>query len=277
MSRREEVPPATSLVDSRVLFLYDILIHIPRGTMNNWSFLENIHSPVYIKIKQILLDRINNGVYAFGQRLPAESVLAKEFNVTRVTLRRALEILRQENVLESIRGVGWKVIHQRIEQKLTSSYWFGLQVSDTGTSTSSRIIKSQCVELPKELEHFFDEELLNPTVYEIVRLRSYQGTPISLEYSYIPESLALGIDQKIRGNESIVWLLEHDYGVLIGRSTEYLEPQVSGPFESELLGIPLNAPIFLTTRITYSKTHELVVVRKSLIRGDKVVFRKDFP
>lgn len=245
--------------------------------MENKPLSRNSYYPVYIQIKQVLLDRINNGMYTYGQRLPAEMLLAEEFSVTRVTLRRALEMLRQEGVLESSRGVGWTVIHHRIEQILTSSYWFGLEVGDTGTATSSEIIKSQSIELPKDLEHYFDDAMLNLRVYEIVRLRMYDNSPISLEYSYIPESLAFGIDDKIHENESIVWLLEHTYSIDIGRSTEYLAPQVSDVYESELLEVQLNSPVFKTTRITYSKNQDIVEVRKSIIRGDKVVFRKDFP
>jgi GntR family transcriptional regulator len=237
----------------------------------------NNYYPVYIQIKQILLDRINNGVYEYGQLLPAETTLAREFSVTRVTLRRALEILRQEEILESKRGIGWEVIHRRIEQKLTSSYWFGLEVGETGTATSSKIIKSQIIELPKELEPYFNDTIKISMVYSIVRLRMYNNSPISLEYSYIPEPLALGIDEKIHKNESIVWLMEHTYGIEIGKSIEYLAPQVSGPFESNLLEIPLSSPVFETTRITYSKNHDIVEVRKSIISGDKVIFRKDFP
>jgi len=236
----------------------------------------NNYYPYYIQIKQILLDRINNGVYEHGQKLPSESSLAKEFAVTRVTLRRALELLRQEGILNPIKGVGWTVIHHRIEQRLTSSYWFGLEVGDTGTSTSSRIIKTNSIEIPKELEYYFNDNISKLIVYELVRLRLYGQYPISLEYSYIPKHLAPEIDKEFHRNESLVWLLENTYGLAIGKSTEYLIPQLSDAYESELLQISLNSPVFQTIRITYSKKQEIIEVRKSIIRGDKVVFRKDF-
>ncbi len=245
--------------------------------MESTVFTRNNYYPYYIQIKQILLDRINNGIYEYGELLPTETALAKEFSVTRVTLRRALELLRQEGILQSNRGVGWKVIHQRIEQRLTTSYWFGLEVGNTGTATTSETLKAHLINLPKEFEHYFSKELMIPNVYEIVRVRSYKKSPISLEYSYIPEHLAPEIDYKINEKTSLVWLLEHSYGISIGTSTEYLVPKVSDIFESEVLSIQTDSPVFETTRLTYTTNHNLLEIRKSIIRGDMVVFRKDFP
>jgi GntR family transcriptional regulator len=245
--------------------------------MENQTISRDRYYPYYIQIRHILLDRINNGVYEYGKRLPAESILAKEFSVTRVTLRKALEMLREEGVLTSSRGIGWTVIHRRIEQKLTSSYWFGLEVGDTGMSTKSTIINTSLGPIPSSVQRYFRQEDLGQSVYEIVRLRSYQESPISLEYSYVPEHIARGIDQRIKENESLIQLLRGTYHISVGRSTEYLSPQLSRPYESELLSIHLDSPVFETTRMTFSTSHKIIEVRRSIIRGDKVVFRKDFP
>ena len=176
--------------------------------MENQSISRDRYYPYYIQIRHILLDRINNGVYEYGKLLPAESTLAKEFSVTRVTLRKALEMLRDEGFLTSSRGVGWTVIHRRIEQKLTSSYWFGLEVGDTGTATESTVIATNLGSVPSTIQRYFRPEYLERAVYGIIRLRSYKDSPISLEYSYIPEQTAHDIDKKIKENESLIQLLQ---------------------------------------------------------------------
>ena len=233
------------------------------------------HYPCYLQIRLILLDRITNGIYGYGELLPSESALAQQFSVSRLTVRKALELLKREKVITSTRGVGWTVVHHRIEQRLTSSYWFGIEIGDTGTPAESEVLVSRSTILPQSLSHYHDsaEEL---QVYEIIRARIHQGQPISLEFAYIPKTVAPGIDEKIHRNPSLIWLLEHEYAIAIGRSTEYLRPHLSDPFESEQLGMPYGSPVFETLRITRDVNLSIIQIRRSIIRGDKVLFINDF-
>jgi DNA-binding GntR family transcriptional regulator len=245
--------------------------------MTGYQLDKNGYHPYYIQIRHILLDRINNGIYGYGELLPSESKLAEEFSVTRVTVRKALSLLKQEQVITSSRGIGWRVTHHRIEQKLTSSYWFGLEVGDTGSSAQSQILEVDLITLPQNFDKFFEFISTDLLVYKIIRLRLYESSPISLEYSFIPAHRTPNIDRKIEKNESLKQLLEETYAIRIGHSVEYLSPQLSSMYASEHLGIPTGSPVFETTRVTYDTANSVIEIRQSIIRGDKVVFRKDFP
>jgi GntR family transcriptional regulator len=233
--------------------------------------------PYYIQIKQILLDRIHNGIYPFNKLLPSESKLAKEFSVTRVTIRKALDLLRQESIITSSKGVGWTVVQRRIEQQLTTSYWFGREIGNTGTAAVSQVIKAEKVGLSEDLAEIFEEKEPNlHKYYEIIRLRFFEQKPVSLEFSYIPECIAPGFINMPFEEFSIIELLKSKFDLKVGKTIEYLSPRVADGYESSVLGIQTHSPVFQTERITRDPNGSVIEFRRSIIRGDKVVFRTDF-
>lgn len=237
----------------------------------------NSFIPYYIQIKQVVLDRIHNGIYPYNKLLPSESTLAKEFSVTRVTIRKALDLLRQESIISSSKGIGWTVVQRRIEQQLTTSYWFGREVGNTGTAAVSKVIKAEKVPVSKDISEVFGDKGSDLLVcYEIIRLRFFEQKPVSLEFSYIPERLAPNIIMMPLENLSIIELLKTKFNLKIGKTIEYLSPRVADGYESKLLGIQTHAPVFQTERITRDKSGDVIEFRRSIIRGDKVVFRTDF-
>lgn len=64
-------------------------------------------APKYIRIRDWLLDRILSAGLTRGDRLPSESDLVRQFDVSRVTVRQALEALRTDGIVESRHGKGW--------------------------------------------------------------------------------------------------------------------------------------------------------------------------
>jgi GntR family transcriptional regulator len=72
----------------------------------------------YHQIAEEVKGRILSGAYASGRLLPSESELSAEFNVSRVTVRRALEILREEGLADSRQGFGWFVAGETVRQPL---------------------------------------------------------------------------------------------------------------------------------------------------------------
>lgn len=68
-----------------------------------------------MRIAASLRDRIENGTYPPGSRMPSESQLGKEFSVVRGTVRRALMTLQDEKLVQVARGIGWFVCRQTEE------------------------------------------------------------------------------------------------------------------------------------------------------------------
>ncbi|MGM0431493.1 MAG: GntR family transcriptional regulator [Spirochaetota bacterium] len=239
----------------------------------------NKHSyiPYYVQIKHILLDRIRNGIYAEQSTIPSEYKLAEEFSVTRMTVRKALEMLKREGAIQTERGKGSVVASKKIEQGLDHLYRFGIEVGDSGKPARSKTIEATVIDSTEDLATLF---ALPPRekFYRIVRLRMVtDDLPVSLETIFVPCFVAPDLLGELDDNQSLVKLLENGHGIPIAEATEYLTPQISDEYESRLLGIPNNSPIFQTERITRQEGGSVVEFRRSLIRGDTVVFRAELP
>ena len=75
--------------------------------------------PLYEQLKNLLQSQISSGVYSIGERLPAEAELCAKYEVSRVTVRRALDDLVADGALERRQGKGTYVapIKSHIQMK----------------------------------------------------------------------------------------------------------------------------------------------------------------
>ena len=72
----------------------------------------------YREIAAAVRGRVESGQYGSGQVLPSEAALSREFDASRVTIRKALEGLRDDGLLSSRQGAGWFVAVDPLRQSL---------------------------------------------------------------------------------------------------------------------------------------------------------------
>ena len=225
--------------------------------------------PYYVQIKHILLERIRNDEYPEQSLLPSETVLAAEFSVTRMTIRKALDELKREGMISTERGKGSRVTTEKIEQSLQRFYRFGKEIGDTGIPAQSRIIERSVCDPPAEVAHIFQD---SGPFYFFIRVRYFKDAPLSLEHIYIPVSTAPGLIDEPIEVVSIAELLEKKYHLPIIKATEYLSPRIADTYEAEQLELQPATPVFQTERITRTKDGRVIEFRRSVIRGDMVKF-----
>ena len=75
------------------------------------------HLPLYVSLANIIKERINNQQYQVGSSIPSEAELREEFAVSRTTVRKALKLLTDQNILIKLPGKGTYVSDNRNEVK----------------------------------------------------------------------------------------------------------------------------------------------------------------
>ncbi len=131
--------------------------------------------------------KISNGVYSIGQKLPTETILAKHYNVSRHTIRKALEHLSQRGYVATRQGSGSYITNESGYHSLDiHSFSEHYQRRDA----RNKVIKFEIVDSNDE----FEKEFMLPNTnkyFHWIRLRFLDGNtdPIQLEYSYVPQYL----------------------------------------------------------------------------------------
>ncbi len=92
----------------------------------------NSPTPMYVQLAEYLSEEIKKGVYTVGDKLPSENSLCKEFNISRITVRQALNLLTQKDLIFSVQGKGIFVKPKVISQKLNEIVSFSKVLNEKG-------------------------------------------------------------------------------------------------------------------------------------------------
>ncbi|AZO95757.1 GntR family transcriptional regulator [Halocella sp. SP3-1] len=216
----------------------------------------------YKIIASEITQRIHTGDYSPGTYLPSENQLAREFEVTRTTIRKALNILKQKGTIDSFQGKGYIVRQLHWEQSLLQFYSFGHNIAENILNPATKLLSYQKINGLKNINEFLNIEL-----WEIIRLRLMNENPLILETSYIPVKYLPQFEADELKQNSLYNLMKKN-NVNIIKAKEYLEPVLPSLEDQEILGINEDTPLFQTIRYTYDSDQRLTEVRESLIRGD---------
>lgn len=230
--------------------------------------------PLYVQIAEGLIDRIESGELAPGDRLPPERILSSSLGVTRVTLRQALQLVEAEGLLERRQGAGTFIAAPKIERTTTRLTPFTLGMKRSGLIPGARVVQFE--RKPAKISTARRLKLpLSSELYYCHRLRLINQEPIMVEKFYLPASSFPDLDAAVLEDASVFEILEQGYGVRIIRAEQSLEAVSASDYEAELLGITAGAPLLLERRVSYDTGGRPVEYAKDLYRGDRFKFLLD--
>lgn len=228
------------------------------------------NNALYIEIYTKLLNSIRQGEYAENTPLPSERFLCNKYHVSRSTIRQAITLLREADIVYTVRGNGTFVKPQVFTQPLTNFYSF----TDT-LKRSNIIIQNKIIQYDKI---FADSTMVRKTGYpansafhKIVRLRSAKDYPLMLETTYLPCARFLKLDLDVLSKGSLYEFLKEKYSFHADNAEETLQPVLPLPEEKKLLKIHSNTPCILLERFSF-EDGALIEYTKSIVRGDKYIF-----
>jgi GntR family transcriptional regulator len=153
----------------------------------------------YESISNEMRNRIKNSFYPIDQPLPDELSLAKEFHCSRMTMRKALDILVMEGLLYRKRGHGTFIVQSAIQDNhvhVVSNEIVGLTGLLKGKEIKSEIIKFEVQFPTTEVAAHLAIDTTTP-VYYLIRLRIVDGEPYVMEKTYMPTNLIPGINDEV--------------------------------------------------------------------------------
>ncbi len=206
--------------------------------------------PKYIRIRDWLLDRILASNLIRGDRLPSEHDLIRQFDVSRVTVRQALEALRAEGIVESRHGKGWFLRRVCAVQNLGRLLGFGEMLAPMGVRTRSEVLDLSECPAPAAVAAAFGEPP-DSIMIRIARLRIASARVMSYDVSYFPLEIGRRLIQQDLAGQDIFVLLERALKIPLGFADVTIEIAPAEADQAERLNIAPATPIFKMTRLTH--------------------------
>lgn len=206
----------------------------------------------YRTIADDLRRRIEAGELGAGAVLPSESDLARRHGVSRVTVRKALEVLRTEDLVDSRQGFGWFVAGPRVRQSLASLGTIEGQLEADGHRPERRVLRFGFVPAPARVA----EVLGAGTVLEVTRLNLADGAPFALVTVWCPEALASHLSRDAVESQTFYELLHVDFG----SATQTIGAALAGDADAEALEVPVGSPLLVCERASRNEAGTVVLV-----------------
>jgi len=213
---------------------------------------------------------IASGALPPGARLLAERELCTRFQVSRVTVRRALAELRQRGLIESEGARGWFVAAPALGEP-NALMSFSEMAHERGLAPSSTVIRAET--RPAGMDEA-EELRMAPgaLLFDLERVRRLDGVAVALEQSRIPLALAPGLGEADLAKGSLYEALRRR-GVVPGFADYMLQSVAAAPREAGLLGVGTGVPLLLASARTFDVKSRPVELSRSLFCGDRYRFR----
>ncbi|KGA97670.1 GntR family transcriptional regulator [Alkalihalobacillus alcalophilus ATCC 27647 = CGMCC 1.3604] len=226
--------------------------------------------PIYYQIEEQIKQQIVSGILEPGDMLRSEREYAEYYQVSRMTVRQAINNLVALGLIYKKKGSGTFVQEQKIEQALHGLTSFTEDMKTRGLEPSSHLIDFKIVPASQGIATELKIKEHTP-VYEIKRIRLGDDVPIAIETNIIPANLVLGLTEEIVIN-SLYNYIENKLHLRIGNATQIIESATANKTEAELLEIEKQSPILLIERKTYLTDGTPLEIVKSSYRGDRYKF-----
>ncbi|MDQ0363175.1 GntR family transcriptional regulator [Breznakia pachnodae] len=231
---------------------------------------ENDKLPIYYKLAKKIEENIEKGIWRKGEPIPSERELIKIYNVSRITVRNAIDELVKQGKLEKIQGKGTFVLGKSIVQNLGNLYSFTREMEKQGKISSTKVLNISIMKASLKLAlHLGIKE--NDEVIYIERLRCADKEPIMIDRSYFSkEKFGFLLDIDLT-KKSLYKTLENEYGVYINKAIETFSGCMLTDEESEKLGCAKHQYGLLVKRTSFMD-EKVVCYSTTVASGDTFEF-----
>ena len=204
-----------------------------------------------------------------GHVLPSESDLSAEFGVSWVTVRRALETLRDERLVESRQGFGWFSATAPVQQRLTQLDTIERQLEERGIYPQRQIIEFAFVPAPQHVA----ERLRCEQVLRVKRVNRADGDPFAVVTVWCPAELGQSMSRRDVELRPFYELL----GVALRGASQTIGAASATAEDAALLEVPVGSPVLRCERLTTSTAGEPILLSEHIFPAHRTEFVVDLP
>ena len=204
-----------------------------------------------------------------GQVLASESELSAEFGVSRVTIRRALEILRDEGLVDARQGFGWYVAGAPLQQHLDELGTIEGQLERRGIKPERRVIEFAFGTAPPRVAAVLGTD----QVLRVKRLNLADGEPFAVVTVWCPAELGQHLSRRDVERHPFYEVL----GVPLRGATQTIGADSVDGADAELLEVPPASPVLRCERITTDTQGRPVLMSEHVFPARRTEFVVELP
>jgi GntR family transcriptional regulator len=225
--------------------------------------------PLYQQLRDLFQTRIADGSWPPGHALPSEQALARELAVSHGTVRKALDALAAQGLVERQQGKGTFV---RAATPERSIFQFFFVTRPGGERLMPEVAGVRAATGTADAREREKLRLADGAgVTRIDRERRCDGAPALLEHIVLPQERFPGIEARRLPN-ALYGMYHSDYRVLVSLVTEEMRAVAAEPEDAGLLGVSVGTPLLAVDRIAYDLDGQAVEWRKTLCLTQDVVY-----
>jgi GntR family transcriptional regulator len=223
----------------------------------------------YRAIADELRAQVASGELGAGRLLPSESELSRAHAVSRVTVRKALELLRDEGLIDARQGFGWFVATDPVRQVLGRLGTIEDQLGRLGMSSERRVVGFRFVSPPSRVGQVLGVE----AVLEVQRVNLADGQPFARVTVWCPEEVGARLSRAEVERTPFYELV----GVPIGGATQTIGAAVANAADAGLLAVPEGSPVLRCERVTCDMQGRPLLVSEHVFPAHRTEFVVDLP
>jgi len=230
----------------------------------------NITKPLYLQLKDILVDRMESGDLAPGDTLPAERTLGEMYDISRVTVRKCINELVREGYLIRSHGKKTAVAQRKVDHHLGRLVGSVEEfLSTEGDLATIRVIHKAFENAPISVrKHLKIDDLKNSQVYAFTRAIIKNDEPIAVNYSFVPYDIGKIVDSLDLTSAKVFVCLENS-GYNLSYGEQEITSAICNKEEAGLLDYEVGQPVLVIRRTTYLDNGYPLLYEKTVYRGDK--------
>lgn len=229
----------------------------------------------YLEVAQRLRELVATGEFGAGGALESETELAQRYGVSRMTLRRALETLRAEGLVESRKGAGWFVAVDPVRQALGRFATIEAALTESGVEWERRVLQFRFEPADAGVAAAL---ALNASdeVLKVRRLNLADGEPFAVVTVWVPAALGAELSRADVERSTFYDLLPLK-GIRLGAARQTISATAAAPDDARLLGVAAGSPLLVCRRLTRDAAGAPAILGEHRYAAHRTVFEVEFP
>ncbi len=233
------------------------------------SIDHNSSVPFFIQIAETMKRRIVSGQYNPGKQLFTGEALENEFQTSDITIRKAMEKLKNDGFVERRRGLGTTV--SKIDPE-PLAFELGNTFRELKKSVEKLNTQVKVLGISRAASSEYIHNILSmgseQDTWRLERIRLFKGMPVSYYIYYAAPVHCTGISIKNAEKDDIVYTIEKVIGTKVHNVKQTMRSVAADLDISSVLGIPFGAPLFFNESTYHSASGKTLFLSQSYLRGD---------